>query len=140
VNYLIAGSIPEGWTTNDRDRFLHLVKFFVWDNPYLFKYCSDQVFRRCIPDNEVRSVLSFYHDRASEGHFSDRKTAVRVLQCGFYWPTLFRDAFKYCKSRSRCQQLGRVSRRVMMPLNPIIVVEIFDVWVLTLYDHFYLPL
>jgi len=27
-----------------------------------------------------------------------------------------------------------------MPPNPIIVVEVFDVWVLTLCDHFHLPL
>ena len=59
VNYLVAGRIPESSTKNDRDRFFHLVKFIVWDDPYLFKYCSDQMFRRCIPDHEVRSVLSF---------------------------------------------------------------------------------
>ena len=104
------------------------MKFFVWDDPYLFKYCSDQMFRRCIPDHEVRSVLSFCHDQACGGHFSGRKTTAKVLQCGFYWPTLFRDAFEYCKSCPRCQQLGRISRWDMMPLSPIIVVEIFDVW------------
>ena len=59
VNYLVTGRIPESWTKNDRDRFFHLVKFFVWDGPYLFKYCYDQMFRRCIPDHEVKSVISF---------------------------------------------------------------------------------
>jgi len=28
----------------------------------------------------------------------------------------------------RCQQLGRSTRRDMMPLNPLIVVDIFCVW------------
>jgi len=70
VNYLIVGRIHEGWTKNDSDRFFHLIKFFVWDDLYLFKYCSDQVFRRCIPDNEVRSVPFFGHDQACGGHFS----------------------------------------------------------------------
>jgi len=37
VNYLAAGRIPEGWTKNDKDRFFHLLKVFVWDDPYLFK-------------------------------------------------------------------------------------------------------
>ena len=76
----------------------------------------------------MRSVLSFYHDQVCGGHFSGRKTVAKVLQCGFYWPTLFRDAFECCKSCTRCQQLGRISRKDMMPLNPIIVVEVFDVW------------
>ena len=70
VNYLVSGRILEGWTKNDRDRFFHMVKFIVWDDLYLFKYCSDQVFRRCIPDHEFRSVLSFCHDQACGEHFS----------------------------------------------------------------------
>ena len=128
MNYLVAGRIPEGWTKNDKNRFFHLVKFFVWDDPYLFKYYSDQVFRRCILDHKVRSVLSFCHDQACGGHFNGRKTAAKVLQCGFYWLTLFKYTFKDYKSCPRCQQLGRTSRRDMMPLNLIIIVEVFDVW------------
>jgi len=87
MNYLVASRIPKGWTKNDRDRFFHLVKFFVWDDPYQFKYCSYQVFRRCILDQEVRSVLSFCHDQACGVYFSGRKIAAKVLQCGFDWPT-----------------------------------------------------
>jgi len=62
------------------------------------------------------------------GHFSGRKTAIKVLQYGFYVPTLFRDTFEYHKSFPTCQQLGKISRRDMMSLDPIIVVEAFDVW------------
>ena len=73
VNYLVSSRIPEGWTKNDRDKFFYLVKFFVWDDPYLFKYCSDQIFRRCVPDHEIRTVLSFCHDQACGGHFSGKR-------------------------------------------------------------------
>jgi len=61
------------------------------------------------------------------GGVCGRKKAVKVLQCGFYWPTSFRDAFEYCKSCPKYQQLGRISKRNMTPLNPIIVVEVLDV-------------
>jgi len=84
VNYLVAGKIHESWTKNDRDRFFYLLKFFVWDDLYFFKYCYDQIFRRCIPDCDVRSILSFCHDQACGGHFSGRKTATKALQRGFY--------------------------------------------------------
>ena len=33
-----------------------------------------------------------------------------------------------CQVYDRCQRLGKLSRRHMMPLNPILVVELFDVW------------
>jgi hypothetical protein len=55
-------------------------------------------------------------------------TAAKILQCGFYWPTIFQDAHTYCVSCERSQKLGSISRRNMMPLNPILIVEIFDVW------------
>ena len=33
VNYLIK-MIPEGWNKLDKDRFLRLVKFYIWDDLY----------------------------------------------------------------------------------------------------------
>jgi len=83
VNYLVSSTILEGWTKNDRDRFFHLVKFFVWDGTYLFNYCSDQVFRRCIPNHEVRSVLSFYHDQACRGISVVRKQQPKFFNVVF---------------------------------------------------------
>ena len=53
---------------------------------------------------------------------------MKVLQSGFYWPSLFKDAYKMCRGCDRCQRLGNLSRRHMMPLNPILVVDLFDVW------------
>jgi hypothetical protein len=41
---------------------------------------------------------------------------------------MFADARAYCTSCERCQKLGSISKTNMMPLNPILVVEIFDVW------------
>ncbi|KAH9681669.1 hypothetical protein KPL71_027055 [Citrus sinensis] len=125
-SYLI-GQIPEHWTKQDRTKFLSKVKYFFWDDPYLFKYCADQIIRRCVPDNEIQSVISFCHEQACGGHFSAKKTATKILQCGFYWPTLFHDAYVFCSSCDRCQRMGSISKRSMMPLNPILVVEIFNV-------------
>ena len=33
-----------------------------------------------------------------------------------------------CKGCDLCQRLGKLTRRNMMPLNPILIVDIFDVW------------
>ncbi|KAH9723597.1 hypothetical protein KPL70_007175 [Citrus sinensis] len=128
VNYLATGQIPEHWAKQDRTKFLSKVKDFFWDDPYLFKYCADQIIRRCVPDNEIQSVISFCHEQACGGHFSAKKTATKILQCGFYWPTLFHDAYIFCSLCDRCQRMGSISKRNMMPLNPILVIEIFDVW------------
>jgi len=62
------------------------------------------------------------------GHFSGKEIVAKILQCSFYFPTPFRDAFKCYKSCSRCQHLDRISKRDMIPLNPIIMVKNFYVW------------
>jgi hypothetical protein len=53
---------------------------------------------------------------------------MKIFQSGFYWPSIFRDAHAYCLACERWQKLGSIGRRNMMPLNPILVVELFDVW------------
>ncbi|KAL5580549.1 hypothetical protein UlMin_012991 [Ulmus minor] len=88
ANYLVSRQDPSTWSAQDKRKFLAEVKNFYWNDPYLFKYCPDQIIRRCIPDMEIDSVLTFCHTYAC----------------------------------------GSISRRHMMPLNPILVVEIFDCW------------
>ncbi|XP_068332811.1 uncharacterized protein [Pyrus communis] len=65
---------------------------------------------------------------ACGGHFGAKKTSLKVLQSGFFWPTLFKDAFDFCSKCDRCPKMGNMSRRNEMPLNNILVVEVFDVW------------
>ena len=128
VNYLVVGQIPDGWSKNEKDRFFAQIKYYFWEDPELFRICADQIIRRCVPESEHLSILNFCHTLACGGHFSGRKTAAKVLQSGFYWPTLFKDAYTFGKECLKCQALGNISRKDMMPLNPILVVEIFDVW------------
>ena len=73
VNYLVVGEIPKDWSTQDKRKFLVELRNFYWDDPNLFKYCPDQIIRRCVPNDEVISVLKFCHFEACDGHFLSRK-------------------------------------------------------------------
>jgi len=84
INFLVLGQLPAHWSTQDKRKFLNEMKNFYWDDLYLFKYCPNQIFQRCIPENEVSSVLKFYHSEACGGYFSSRKTTAKILQSGFY--------------------------------------------------------
>ncbi|RVW58787.1 Pol polyprotein [Vitis vinifera] len=53
---------------------------------------------------------------------------MKVLQSGFTWPSLFKDAHIMCRSCDRCQRLGKLTKRNQMPMNPIRTVDLFDVW------------
>ena len=41
---------------------------------------------------------------------------------------MFKDSHAFYKTCENCQKLGSISKRHMMPLNPIFVIEIFDCW------------
>ncbi|GKV13738.1 hypothetical protein SLEP1_g24722 [Rubroshorea leprosula] len=72
--------------------------------PLLYKICGDGMIRRCVPQEEVDAILSFYHDKEAGGRFGASKTASKVLQCGFYWPSLFKDAYAYVSAYDQCQR------------------------------------
>ncbi|RVW62631.1 Retrovirus-related Pol polyprotein from transposon 17.6 [Vitis vinifera] len=128
ANYLVTGEVPSEWSAQDKRHFFAKIHAYYWEEPFLFKYCADQIIRKCVPEQEQSGILSHCHDSACGGHFASQKTAMKVIQSGFWWPSLFKDAHSMCKGCDRCQRLGKLTRRNMMPLNPILIVDVFDVW------------
>ncbi|XP_074266694.1 uncharacterized protein LOC141589975 [Silene latifolia] len=61
VNYLVLDKFPPGLTRHQRDKIKSDSKYYVWDDPYLWKFCADQVIRRCVPDTEIMSIFRFSH-------------------------------------------------------------------------------
>jgi len=63
----------------------------------LFKQGPDQMIRRCIVEQEATQVLESCHASPYGGHDGGERTAHKVLQSGFFWPTLFKDAVLFVK-------------------------------------------
>ncbi|RVW71883.1 Retrovirus-related Pol polyprotein from transposon 17.6 [Vitis vinifera] len=92
ANYLVTGEVPSEWKAQDRKHFFAKIHAYYWEEPFLFKYCADQIIRKCVPEEEQQGILSHCHENACGGHFASQKTAMKVLQSGFTWPSLFKDA------------------------------------------------
>ncbi|KAA3477801.1 Transposon Ty3-I Gag-Pol polyprotein [Gossypium australe] len=95
VNFLVSGLLPLELTIQRRKKFLHDAKQYYWDEPFLFKHYADQIIRRCIPNDEIQSILQHYHSAPCGGHFGGMRTAAKVFQSSFYWPSLFKDAHEF---------------------------------------------
>ncbi|KAK1427528.1 hypothetical protein QVD17_16215 [Tagetes erecta] len=128
VNYLITNTFPSDLSRAQKEKIKKEAKHYVWDEPYLWKYGADQVIRRCVDLSEVPAILDFCHSQACGGHFGPKRTAHKVLEAGFYWPSIFLDSYMFCKSCEKCQMTGNLRSKDQMPLTPILVCEIFDVW------------
>nr|GFA04495.1 reverse transcriptase domain-containing protein [Tanacetum cinerariifolium] len=128
ANYHAGKFIIKGMSTQQKNKFFKDVKYYFLDDLYLFKTCADQVIRRCVAGQEAVDILTACHSGPIGGHYSANYTAIKVFDSGFYWPTIYKDAFKLVKNYDSCQRQGKFSQKDEMPQNAIQVCEIFDVW------------
>ncbi|RVW80776.1 Retrovirus-related Pol polyprotein from transposon 17.6 [Vitis vinifera] len=77
ANYLVTGEVPSEWKAQDRKHFFAKIHAYYWEEPFLFKYCADQIIRKCVPEEEQQGILSHCHENACGGHFASQKTAMK---------------------------------------------------------------
>ncbi|GKD02503.1 reverse transcriptase domain-containing protein [Tanacetum coccineum] len=77
---------------------------------------------------EANEILMACHNGPTGGHHGANYTARKVFDSGFFWPTIYKDAFNLVKHCDACQRQGKISQRDEMPQNAIQVCEIFDLW------------
>ncbi|GKD01002.1 reverse transcriptase domain-containing protein [Tanacetum coccineum] len=92
ANYLVADIIPKGMTYQQKNKFFSDLKHYFWEEPYLFKVCSDGMIRRCVSGSDTRTILDQCHHGPTGGHYGPNITAKKVLDSGFYWPTIIKEA------------------------------------------------
>ena len=128
VNYLACGIMPPEFSYQQRKKLRTDSRYYIWDDPLLFKREADMIIRRCVPEGEQSKILKECHSSPYGGHFAGDKTAHKILQSGFYWPTIFKDCFEWVKLCDQCPRMGNISKRHEIPLQGILVVQLFDVW------------
>nr|GFB30112.1 reverse transcriptase domain-containing protein [Tanacetum cinerariifolium] len=81
-----------------------------------------------IKGQEAIDILKACYSGPTGGHYGASYIAKKVFDSGFYWPSIYKDAFELVKHCDSCQPQGKVSQRDEMPQNFIQIYEIFDVW------------
>ncbi|RDY09465.1 hypothetical protein CR513_06148, partial [Mucuna pruriens] len=123
-NYVATSQFPSEASRLYKEKLQSDAKYYICDDPYLWKLCSDQVIHRCICDAKINSVLQFCHATPRGGHYGSTRTARKVLDCAFYWPTIFGDAYQLVSTCEKCQKDGMaIIRRHEMAEQPILFCE-----------------
>ena len=128
VNYLVAKVIPPEFSYQQKKRFVAHLKHYYWEEPILYRHYADQMIKRCVPEDEMNSILNHCHTLPCGGHFGGQRTTAKVLQSSFYWPSLFKDAHQFVSTCDKCQRMGSISRKDEPPMHTILEVELFDLW------------
>lgn len=69
---------------------------------------------------KVKKLLEGCHASPNRGIHEGECTTHKVLQSGFFWPTLFKYFMAYIKECDQCQRLNTTFIRHEMPLINII--------------------
>src|SRR4051812_2618874 len=130
--YLGSDILPPRVTHLQRQAFFLDLKFYAWEDPFLYYRCLDGMFRRCAMEFQIPKILEHCHVLQADGHHGAVRTASRVLQSGFYWPTLHEDAHDFVSNCETCQRTGILERRPMRPCTWVNEIDAYDVWEVSL--------
>ncbi|WMV37350.1 hypothetical protein MTR67_030735 [Solanum verrucosum] len=96
ANFIVCGLLLEGLNNHQMRKFLFDVKRYIWDEPFLFRECVDNIIRCCVPEVKVQEILEACHASPAGGHLGDIRTTFKVLQYGYFGLTMFKD---FCNSQ-----------------------------------------
>nr|GFB07220.1 reverse transcriptase domain-containing protein [Tanacetum cinerariifolium] len=104
ANYHVGNFIIKGMTSQQKQKFFKDARHYFWDDSYLFKTCADQIIRHCVAGKEAIDILNACHSGPTGGHYGANYSAKKVFDSGFYWPSIYKDAFQLVKRCDSCQR------------------------------------
>ena len=78
VNYLVVSVISPSFSEFERTKLKSETKYYIWEDPILWRMGSDQVIMRCVPDIEIPYVLELCHSSPFGGHYGTQRTSRKV--------------------------------------------------------------
>lgn len=86
------------------------------------------VSRRVLQPTEATQVLHELHSGVAGGHFAADITFRKILDAGYWWPTVYKEVVDYCKACDQCQRVESLTRTGQAPLVITLPAEAFMKW------------
>jgi hypothetical protein len=77
VNFMAAGYVRPG---ADKKKLIYESRRHLWDEPYIFRVCSDGLLRRCVPAEEGMKIIERCHLSPYGGHYGAFRTHAKIWQ------------------------------------------------------------
>ena len=104
IDYLQTDTFPPSMTKEARKHLAYRAIPFQLVQGKLYRQGKDSRLRQVISDSQARMNLQELHKGNVGGHFSQDITVRKVLDVGYWWPTLYKDTYKYCQTCDECQK------------------------------------
>lgn len=77
---------------------------------------------------KIAKLIEEFHFEIFGGHYSSYTIVGKIIQVGYYWPTMFKETFAKAQSYEKCHRFVGRKRNATLPLEPIQVEEPFQQW------------
>ncbi|MCO5577623.1 hypothetical protein L7F22_031454 [Adiantum nelumboides] len=125
--FLLTRVVPKDIEKPKKYGFLRRAYKYKLIGDVLYMLGADLVLKRVPWKEELYKVFEENHEGACGGHFALKITLHKILQEGYVWPSLHKDAYHWCRSCKRCQSFGK---RVLKPelRKTILAYDVFEKW------------
>nr|GEZ32284.1 reverse transcriptase domain-containing protein [Tanacetum cinerariifolium] len=79
ANYHARNFVVKGMSSQQKSKFFKDVKHYFWDDPFLFKFCADQVIRRAVGENRTS-----WSDKLDDALWAFRTAYKTPIGCTSY--------------------------------------------------------
>lgn len=102
----------------------------------LYKRGFSCPYLRCFGLEEADYVMREVHEGICRNHSGSLSLAHKLLQAGYYWPTVQKDAQTYVKTYDKCQRFSNIIKWSSEELTPMTALWPFAQWGLDIMGSF----
>ena len=92
---------------------------FVLIKDFLYKRGFSRPYLRCLGNEEANYVMREVHEGICGNHLGLRSLVHKLVQAGYYWPTMKADVEAYIKAYDKCQRFSNIIRQPTEKLTPM---------------------
>ena len=126
ASYLKDGVLPDKKEAT-RKLKVRAVRF-VLIKDVLYKRGFSHPYLRCLVNEKVNYVMREVHEGICRNHSGSRSLEHKLVQAGYYWPTMQKDAEAYVKACDKCQRFSNIIRQLTEELAPMTAPWPFAQW------------
>nr|XP_023874804.1 uncharacterized protein LOC111987331 [Quercus suber] len=108
LSFLKDGRLPSD--TEEAKKIRKRAARFTILNDQLYRRGFSQPYLKCLEEEEARYVLEEVHGGICGDHMRSRSLVRKIVQVGYFWPTMQQDASDFVKKCDSSQRYGNIQR------------------------------
>ena len=89
----------------------------------IYKTNSKTLNQVVVPETLRKQVMALAHESLMGGHLGTKKT-IDKIQTSFYWPGIYGDVVRFCKSCDVCQRTVQKGKVTRVPLEKMPIIDV----------------